>query len=181
MFGSRYSAPSSLPAARVWTDLSGARFFLLPDAFDAGEGPFLLRTPIGNVRRVREDDVVAAEITREAAQAWLVQHLDPAVATLRDAADTLIDDLRRATEASRRENVVRAAEVGASWDLVRETVASLGTRLGAEWRRAWTSTEEPPATPTVDELADRVQHLGDAAAEALRAHAKRSDGADDAT
>ena len=55
----------------LWSDVTRARHFLIPDSVKAPSGDFVLRTVVGRQMEVDEKAVLQYEVSREEAEAWL--------------------------------------------------------------------------------------------------------------
>jgi hypothetical protein len=176
--GSKSQARSDLPRATVWSDTARRRWFLVPDDAALPPGPFGIRTPAGRSAVVEEQAVQRFEVTREQAQRWLLDHLDPAIAAIRGTVEQVAEKINEAAERMSVETAEARREARESWtgaaDVFKEAMAGLKD----EWRKArdQASSGEKPAqgeharaleifAARLGELADEARAKAEAARE----------------
>lgn len=76
---------------QVWFDRAREHFYAIPKDAELTEGELKLHSLRGQIWRVRPADVAAWEISREAATAWLDEHINAAWGEMRGAWSKLLD------------------------------------------------------------------------------------------
>ena len=108
---------------RVWFDRAREHFYAIPEDAELPEGELKLHSLRGQIWRVRPEDVAAWEISREAATAWLGEHINSAWGEMRGAWSKLLD---------MGQKTAGAAGVGVSDEGRPELPEDLASLLGME-------------------------------------------------
>jgi hypothetical protein len=109
--------------SKLWTDLSGKRFFLVPTSAVLPSGNLDITTALGNRRSVDKTVLVPFEISREEAQNWLMQHTGD---LLERAGDSFLEALQKNLQKAQED----IAEIEQS---KQETTTAEGSVYSVEW------------------------------------------------
>jgi hypothetical protein len=168
-------------AKTLWTDETGKRCFLIPDAQELPPGDFSLRTAAGRERKVHHDSLTSFEVSTEEGVAWTRAQLGTVVGLLKSGLKARLLGGEKGERASADEEGDDARRTSATpgMDLLADITETPRERFDGDGRavgRALRTYLQDVAETTIDAVSGEPEREQGARqrmrgwAETLRAH-----------